>query len=263
MGGGGDRLGSLAVVPPQYLWAMRSVADLLYPESCIGCGRLTRGGLCIRCLSKATPPPGGICNRCGAPAAADIPHCAECRSRDFSFDRARQCARFTSIARLAVLQLKYRGRLGLAEVLALAMAEVARDLQPKVITWVPSSPRRTRERGFDHAQLLASALADRLGVFCSEMIERVRETPPQVGLDPAIRRTNLVGAFACRLPAPERILVVDDVLTTGASASEAARALKAAGATQVDALAFARALGGLRGGLTARVRPPIIVRGWR
>jgi competence protein ComFC len=220
---------------------MRAVADLLYPESCIGCGRLARGGLCRRCLSIAARSPAGVCNRCGAGAAADVPHCKECRGREFSFDRARQCAQFTSTARLAILRLKYRGQLGLAEVLALPMADMASVLQPQVVTWVPTSNRRVRERGFDHAQLLAEAVARQLDVFCSGMIERVRETPPQVGLDPAIRRTNLVGAFACRLPAPDRVLVIDDVFTTGASASEAARALKAAGAREVDSLAFARA----------------------
>jgi competence protein ComFC len=220
---------------------MRAVADLLYPESCIGCGRLARGGLCRSCLSEATRLQSGVCNRCGATAATDLPQCRECRGREFSFDRARQCAPFKSVARLAVIRLKYRGQLGIAKVMALAMANAASDLVPRVVTWVPTSPLRLRQRGFDHAHLLAEAVAGHLGIFCSGMIERVRETPPQVGLDPAIRRTNLVGAFTCRLPAPDRVLVIDDVFTTGASASEAARALKAAGAKEVDALAFARA----------------------
>ena len=207
---------------------------------CLGCGLLVRGGVCNRCLDKASFGFPAVCGRCGAGCKTAVNECRECRGRDFHFDCARQCFEFEGAARLAVLRLKYRGHFALAETLAIHIASAAEQLEPKAITWVPTSQRRIRERGFDHACLLAEAVARMLDVPWSPLIARTRETPPQVGLEPELRRRNLTGTFECTLPAPDAVVVVDDVFTTGASASEAARALKQAGAKRVDAVAFAR-----------------------
>lgn len=151
--------------------------------------------------------------------------------------------RFESLIRAAVHDLKYRGHRALAESLAPPLAELVTESGiPTALTWIPSSGRRLADRGFDHARLLAEAVAGRLEISCGELIVKVRETPAQVGLEPSVRRRNLFEAFACRLPPPPQVFVIDDVFTTGATASEAGRALKAAGAASVTVLALARSL---------------------
>jgi competence protein ComFC len=218
------------------------MADLLYPQWCVGCRRLARGGICRSCLAELPRLGPEVCRRCGAPAAVAVADCRECRGRRFAFDAARQAVSFTSSVREAILRLKYRSERALAEALSLLVAEIAAGLEPRPVTWVPSGPRRLRERGFDHARLLAEACARRMELPVAPLLVRVRETPPQVGLEPAVRRKNLERALRCPSSAPPAVLVIDDVFTTGATASEAARALKAAGALHVTVLCLARAL---------------------
>ncbi|MGH9266759.1 MAG: double zinc ribbon domain-containing protein, partial [Acidimicrobiales bacterium] len=231
--------------PAPNIPAMQGLADLLYPEACVGCGRPARGGLCLACLEGLDRLGPRVCRRCGAPMVVDVAECRECRARGFRFDLARQAVGFDATVRAAVLRLKYRGEWALVEALALLLAEVAfaaAGPPAGAVTWVPSGARRLRERGFDHARLLAEAAARRLGTPAGALLARERETRAQVGLPRALRRKNLVGAFGCRLPPPPHVIVVDDVFTTGATACEAARALKAAGAEHVVCLAVARSL---------------------
>jgi ComF family protein len=105
---------------------------------------------------------------------------------------------------------------------------------PQLVVPVPLHPRRLRARGFNPAGLLARALARELGVRCGPVaLRRVRDTPSQTGLDRRARRRNLRGAFAPRGPVAPRVWLVDDVVTTGSTLAEAARALQRAGATHV------------------------------
>ncbi|MEO7803945.1 MAG: phosphoribosyltransferase family protein [Actinomycetota bacterium] len=143
-----------------------------------------------------------------------------------------------------VHRYKYQGEFALADVLAHLVAEAVDQTWTGSlsVTWVPASRARARQRGFDPAMMLAEAVASSLEVPCAQLLEKRRETPPQMGLETRLRRTNLEGAFVARTIAPTRCLVVDDVYTTGATASEAARALKAAGAQQVFVATVARTL---------------------
>ncbi|MCA1838903.1 MAG: hypothetical protein LC723_01035 [Actinobacteria bacterium] len=129
----------------------------------------------------------------------------------------------------------------MAASLAAVMNEAC-SFSADAIVWVPASPRRHRERGFDHAGLLAHRLGELKGIPVLDLLFRTKDVPPQVKLDPLSRRSNLDSAFACRFIAPDKVLVVDDVYTTGASASEAARALKVKGASKVYTVAIARTL---------------------
>ena len=157
------------------------------------------------------------------------------------FDRAVQAADFTGVLRRAVHRYKYEGVTGLADSLALLAGEAALKLDSReaVVTWVPASESRMIQRGVDHGAVLAGRLGSLLGADARKLVRRTRETPPQMGIEPARRRTNLAGAFES-LPSPGAVIVVDDVFTTGATASEAARALKASGATRVDVICVAR-----------------------
>ena len=113
-----------------------------------------------------------------------------------------------------------------------------------VITWVPLAKRRRRERGFDQAEVLARGLAARTGLPVRALLRRVRETDPQARRTAADRRSALAGAFGVIESPPASVVLVDDVLTTGATAAECARVLREAGAARVGVVTAARSLPG-------------------
>jgi predicted amidophosphoribosyltransferase len=146
------------------------------------------------------------------------------------------------------MRVKFSGWRAAVAAISPALADLAagapvRSIRP-TLTWVPLGRRRRRTRGFDQAEVLARALAARTGWPASRLLLRVRETGPQARRSGEARRTALRGAFvACARP-PPFVVLVDDVLTTGATAAECAAVLRAAGARRVGLLTLARALGG-------------------
>jgi ComF family protein len=124
--------------------------------------------------------------------------------------------------------------------MAEAMSGCLRPMDGDVISFVPASRASMAERGFNTAHELARALSSRTRVPCARLLRKVRETADQASLDRRGRRMNLEGAFAAR-PAPSRVVLVDDVMTTGATADACARALREAGALDVMVVTFARA----------------------
>ncbi|MGH2810838.1 MAG: ComF family protein, partial [Actinomycetota bacterium] len=177
----------------RHLGILRSLADLLYPENCAGCGIPARGGLCRPCLDAVARIDGPACGFCGYPIAAPARTCGQCRGRGFAFDRSVQAADFTGALRRAVHRYKYEGVTGLAGSLALLAREAALrlDAGEAVVTWIPASETRVIRRGVDHGALLAQRLGTLLEADVRGLIRRVRETPPQMALEPAERRTNL------------------------------------------------------------------------
>jgi ComF family protein len=130
------------------------------------------------------------------------------------------------------------------------LAEVCRreDWRPTLVIPVPLSPKRRRRRGYNQADLVAGALAGMLGLpVRSDALSRERETPSQVGLDPAARRRNVEGAFRALRAEVEGqvVLLVDDLFTTGATLASCAQALRAAGSSEVYGLTVGRATSGL------------------
>jgi ComF family protein len=145
----------------------------------------------------------------------------------------------------AIRGMKFSGWHAVGSHLAGAMAEVAVDLLPaEVVTWVPLSRRRLARRGFDQAEVLARAVAGHLGAPARALLVRARDTQAQARMTGPQRRRALRDAFAVRGRAGRRVLLIDDVLTTGATASACALALRRAGATRVTLLTAARSLGG-------------------
>lgn len=149
--------------------------------------------------------------------------------------------------RKAIHTLKYRGNLALGDALAVHLLEVVRQdrLEIEVVVPVPLARQRQRERGYNQAALLARPLAGALGAaYRPDGLIRVRETPSQVGRSLASRRENVADAFSARESrvAGRRVLLVDDVLTTGATLDAAANALKQAGAVYVAAVVVSRAV---------------------
>jgi competence protein ComFC len=205
-----------------------------------------------------------MCKRCGLPFPSShaldsaLAECGVCRQDEPAFDGARSFGLYTGTLRQVVLRLKFSGdaRLGkrMGELLAPAWNALPRgdDCDLPVIVPVPLHPSRRRERGFNQSELLAEGLVRELGKLpgvtlppvARSSLRRQRATPPQTGLSVAARRENLRGAFAVERPEDVRgraIVLVDDVMTTGATLSACARALKRAGAARVLGLTLARA----------------------
>jgi ComF family protein len=155
-------------------------------------------------------------------------------------------AAFEGVAREAVHALKYEGRHAISSTMGKLMAGAARELAADVVVPTPLHAARRRERGYDQASLLARAMARELGTpFDGAALRRTRRTRQQVSLGPEERRANVAGAFtAGRDFRSERMLLVDDVYTTGATLEAAAHALLAGGATSVVGVVFGYASAG-------------------
>ncbi len=217
--------------------------DLLYPPRCVVCHR-SGLFLCAGCAGAMTEASSPRCSRCWQPnKGAEL--CRDCRSTPPAYDGTRSAFVYAGPARTLVHALKYRQTTALASPMAAFMAELARqhELQVDVVMPVPLSGRRERTRGYNQAAVLGHALALELDLPLSKALVRRRHTPPQArSADAESRRRNVSGAFACRGQemARRRVLLVDDVTTTGATLDSCAGALKEAGAAAVWALTFAR-----------------------
>ncbi|HEY8531414.1 MAG TPA: ComF family protein [Limnochorda sp.] len=226
--------------------------------------------LCPECLETLPRLPEPLCEHCGQPLPcreAEVPklraggqlarlaarifggpvQCDRCGQDPPPFRRARAVALYSGWVRAAVHRLKYHGEAELALPLGTLMGLLAREellfLTVSVVIPVPLHPERLAARGYNQSELLARPVAQAIGrPLVPHALERRRPTLPQVGLDEAGRRRNLENAFHVADPKSvkgRRILVVDDVLTTGATCREVARALLEAGARCVDVLTLA------------------------
>jgi predicted amidophosphoribosyltransferase len=214
--------------------------DLLLPQRCLVCG-CGRAQLCRPCrdgLARLEPP---LCDRCGAPVAWPVGRCLECAGRRLAFASARAAVAYDAPVRAIVAAWKERGLRRLAEQAAEVVAERMAPPHVNAVTFVPSDADRRLERGHNPAERLARALAASWSLECTPLLVRARGGR-QRGSSQIQRRANVRGAFRPTARAPTRVLLVDDVYTTGATASAAASALRSAGARRVDVITFARAL---------------------
>ena len=239
----GSRFGTLA----------GAALDLIYPPSCIGCtGAIDRShALCPSCWGGLPLIERPWCERLGTPFAVDFggPLLSPAAMADPpAYGRARAVARHDGLARDLVLRLKYGDRLDLARAMGAWMARAGAELlaDDPVLVPVPLHPIRLWRRRMNQAALLADAVArTRAGPTVVTALVRRRATRPQVGLTRPERARNLQGAFAVPTQASatiagRRVVLVDDVVTTGATANAAARVLLRAGAAAVDVLSFSR-----------------------
>jgi len=232
---------------------LRGLVDLALPPDCLSCGGMVsgRGALCPSCWSKLRLIERPYCERLGIPFAYDLGEgalSAEAIADEPPFHRCRAVAAFDDISRALVHGLKYRDRLELAAFMAAWMQRAGRELldNADVVLPVPMHWRRLWWRRFNQSALLAGALAKAGGKpHAPAALGRIRPTRQQVGLTGSERDRNVRGAF--RVPEAgkaailgRKVLLVDDVYTTGATVKAATRALLRGGAASVDVLVFAR-----------------------
>jgi ComF family protein len=214
-------------------------------QPCLLCGARCHGGpLCPACLDDLPRLPEQRCPQCALPTP-NGELCGACLKRPPAFERCRAVYVYAFPADALVQRLKYAAELTVAEFLAERLArEVAAHPLPDLILPMPLHPRRLGERGFNQAAEIGRGLSARLAVpMRTAACRRVRDTPAQAGLDLVERRRNLRGAFVCDADLQGlRVALLDDVMTSGASLNELARAARNAGAAAVEAWVVARTL---------------------
>ncbi len=230
---------------------VHGLGALLFPAPCLVCERVLaepfRSPVCRDCELSFPRIRAPGCPRCGLPYEDGVTPglCGPCRG-ERHFELARSVAPYEGSIRVALHALKFGRRERVARTLGrMAAACLAEsELGPfAAAVPVPLSRRRRRERGFNQAELLARTVASTCGLSLAHLLARSRDTRPQAELGRAARRRNVRGAFRVRMPrrlVGERLLVVDDIFTTGATSEACAEALLRAGAGAVDVLTVAR-----------------------
>ena len=214
--------------------------DLLLPQRCAVCGSPGPQVCdpCLEALPHIEPP---LCDRCGAPTAWPVRRCRECAGRRLAFARARAAVAYDERVRALVGSWKERGLRRLVVPAAELVVSAIETPRADVLAFVPADVDRGLRRGHHPAEALARELALRWRLPLAPLLSRPRAVRPQRGLTLAERRRNVAGAFRAA-ESPRRVVLVDDVYTTGATANAAASALRAAGARRVEIVTLARAV---------------------
>lgn len=230
---------------------------IIFPPYCVMCGSLADELVCAQCTAKLPRVMQPICPRCGKPLKTSVPRsdCGHCSGHDWALDAARALFIYEGEGREAMHRFKYGSRRGLARYFGSVLSDEAGDLSalgaifnwdlgdvPQLLVPVPLHARKRFQRGFNQNELVLRFYTPALGLPVGlGALKRVKATKPQVRLTEAQRFDNVRGAFAVPPKAKaqvqgKRVLLFDDVATTGATLNAAARALKRAGASRVYAL---------------------------
>lgn len=232
----------------------KNFVNLFYPLHCAGCkiplDPSNDSCLCASCEAGMRQNPEPYCVKCGRPMPIAGDTCDECKKTHFYFSVARSACLYEGGLKELIHLFKYRGKLSLAKTFSRRMVEF---IKPKsymidgidIVTPVPMHRRQVMDRDFNHANVLGAIIAKELGIRFSDMLEKYLATRRQNELSREDRLINLTGAFRVKRGVSLsglRILLVDDVMTTGATCSVCAKALLDAGCAEVRCLTLARGL---------------------
>lgn len=230
----------------------RKLLDFALPPRCPSCGEITPDPhrFCLACWSSLTFLGEPCCDTCGHPfeyGARDDDQCGRCLADPPRFDRLRAAVAYGDVARRVALKLKYSGRPGVAETLArLMLRHLDASKGDALLAPVPLHRWRIWKRGYNQSALIASALSTHTGIPAAlGLLRRTKATPPLRGLGRRERALTVRGAFEVpeegrALLRGRRVILVDDVYTSGATAGACAGVLKRAGAARVEILCWAR-----------------------
>ncbi len=246
-------MGVLNIVGGFVRSSLHYTSNLVLPPVCVGCSSLVdrHGVACPRCWSSLHPITPPLCDRLGIPLPGSVGpgpfFSTDALVNPPAYGRARAAAFYTGLMRRLIVQFKFEDRHEALPLFTAMMRGAGRDLLPDagLIVPVPLHPLRLLSRRFNQSAVLALSLGRRTGKPVStRALMRLKRTRPQVGLGQTERRENVAAAFAVRagaasLIAGRRILLIDDVITTGATANACARVLLQSGAAAVDVLALA------------------------
>lgn len=234
---------AMSIVPEALLAFGRRLFDGILPHSCLLCAAEADDLVCRACRADLPGLPTTRCPHCGEPTTHGE-RCGRCLRTPPHFDSVQAAYRYDFPLDRLVHALKYGHQLALAPWFGSQLAKSLSSTEADCIVPLPLHPERLRERGFNQAAEIARALGRRRRLpVRSDLLFRARATAPQAGLALAERPANVRGAFECRSDlGGKRLLLVDDVMTSGATVDEAARTLKLHGAARVDVAVVARAV---------------------
>ncbi|MDQ2969296.1 MAG: double zinc ribbon domain-containing protein [Actinomycetota bacterium] len=215
--------------------------DLLLPQRCLVCS-LPGAQVCDGCTAALRRIGAPLCARCGAPTAWPVLRCGECIGRRVAFAHARGVLAYDDRLRQVIVAWKERGLRRLARWAAAVVRESVPPPDAACVVFVPGDPDRRLKRGHHAAEQLASELAAEWGLPLQALLTRARGSPRQRGLTHDERRRNVGRAFVAHGRVPARVVLIDDVYTTGATANAAASALRKGGARRVEVVTLARAI---------------------
>jgi len=238
--------------PGSVRFLLKSLGDFVFPPICYGCDtEIEEGLVCEACRLDLFTHELAVCPRCGRPCTRTAETCGQCHT-SFHLSRVRAVGLYVPPFDKLVHAFKYSGKTKVGELLGRALAALVRQDEvlraAQAVCPIPLHPARLRERGFNQSLLLAAAIAMESGIPLSDCLVRRKNTSTQtLKTNPEARRKNLEGAFRLRPGAEVRgktVLLVDDVMTTGATLDQAAQPLLAAGASTVLGVVVAAAHAG-------------------
>jgi len=224
-----------------------SVLDFLFPPLCLSCNQEIDSGLvCFQCLNKINRSPLGVCAKCGYPLGYNQ-YCKQCKV-GLILPRTRALGFYSEPWLPLIHALKYQGKKSLAKIFGRALTGLLNSdpilKQADALVPVPLHPSRKRERGFNQSELLGLEISGQTGIPILNALRRKKNTKSQITLDEKERVENMQGAFIIKdreMVINKRVILIDDVITSGATISSAAQTLRNAGAREVFGLVVARA----------------------
>jgi len=221
------------------------IFDFFNPQEikCVVCGRdlpKDKHGICDKCKADL-PFNQKVCQKCGVDIRTMNDFCDNCGKNQLVFDQARSVCRYEDEAQRLVHRLKFGGQKYLSKTLAYMMVDVLKNQnwQFDAIAFIPSSDNTIKKRGYNQAQLIANDICDIISVKVVDLAIKAKDLPPQEKMDYLGRFDNMKGAFRLKSKPPEKLLVIDDVKTTGATLNEFAKLVKRHGCKKVYCLTFA------------------------